>query len=132
MKLLRNLLRGALAVAIILVAYIGFYVADSFCGGYSLKPQPSDRAMWKDGGNGNILRSSTRIVWQPRVGHDTAGNSNVLGQLIWKPLLALDRKFWHPSADMGDKEFSKWLKSLPSEKVHPFDRELHEEWQVQD
>ena len=73
----------------------------------------------------NLMRGEAReeliIRWQPYIGMDVKDSSDWLA-IINKPLMILDRKFFHKSRLVVADEFLQWLESLKDDEVHPIFR----------
>lgn len=61
------------------------------------------------------------IQWQPYVGMDVKDSPDWLA-VINKPLMMLDRKYFHESHLVIDDKFLQWLESLKDDEVHPIFR----------
>jgi hypothetical protein len=106
--------RFILVVLGVVMVYVGTYVANSWMGGYWLKPE-------RDGKDRNTLGFSlhTAIQWQPRYGYCTAYRSDFLGSL-YSPLVALDRAWLHPTMYVTEDSTFEWINTKARPKdVHP-------------
>jgi hypothetical protein len=58
------------------------------------------------------------ILWQPRFGHSSRGEMDVLG-MAFDPLIQADRRWIHKSHYLVDTNFDAWMQHLPLSQVHP-------------
>jgi hypothetical protein len=110
-KTRRRVLVGVLCFVVI---YVGTYAANSWRGGYWLKPE-------RDGRDRGIMGLSmhTAILWQPAYGYCATYNSDFLGTL-YAPLVALDRAWLHPTMYVTEDSTFEWINGKATAKdIHP-------------
>ncbi len=100
-------------LVIVLSAYVGIFLLNSFLGGYWLVPERDGRDKYSFG-----LSITAAILWQPRFGHESLGHWDYPGA-VFLPLIRLDRKFIHPTLYMSDESFDQKFSVLKASQIHP-------------
>ena len=95
--------------------YFLSYVADSYFGGYWLRPE-------MDGRDRIVFAMQNAVMWQPRFGHESIGHQDFLG-FLYTPLLRLDRKFVHATLYTTEDAGNKKLNAMKLSQVHPYWRD---------
>jgi hypothetical protein len=106
----------ARGVSVALSIYVLLYFLNSAMGGYWLVPGRDGRVRFKPEFGG--LSMTVAIMWQPRLGHNSLGESDFLGTLS-EPLILLDRAWFRKTHYLTDNDFDSWIEHLPVSKVHP-------------
>src|ERR1041384_790834 len=102
------------ATFVILFLYVISFLFNTVAGGYWLTPETGGSHKWSFG-----LSMPTLILWQPYFGYDAPNNTSIAGY-IYLPLIALDRRLWHPTMDLINDEQEIFEKiNFHTIKVHP-------------
>lgn len=125
MKLKCSIRHVAISVFVGTMLYVGSYVLNSAGGGYWMSPERD--GSYQLGG----LSTHTAIQWQTRFGYHSRYSSELLGS-VYAPLVALDRKFVHPTHNVCDSDITEWADTLPLSQIHPVWRESYSDRRMGD
>jgi hypothetical protein len=101
--------------------YVLSYGINSVSGGYYWE-FVSDGS-WGYGRDGMVMFGTRNaVLWQPRFGYLDASRKNILG-VLYSPLIALDRNYWHRSGNLRDPNYRSWVRGVRRSDVHPSTRQ---------
>jgi hypothetical protein len=103
--------------------YVVSYLVNSSTGGYYWLVVNDGTGVY--GPSGSRIATSV-ILWQPRIGHGNGDHSGLLGY-VYRPLIQLDRRLWHPKIDASkmDRDYFSRVSKLRVRDIHP---ETHDEF----
>lgn len=113
---MRLVLRALGAVSGVVVLYVITYCINSWGGGYWLVPERDGMQRYPAQYGG--MAYSNAVLWQPRFGHYSLDNSDLLGSM-YRPLIIMDRRWLHETFYM-EKDIAGWTDAVVRDgRYHP-------------
>ena len=100
---------SGIVVALIVVYVVG-YIINSSMGWYGRNPEMDGRDRY----TGSISMANA-IKWKPMLGDWLVHDGDAWGYIFY-PMIKWDRKYWHKTHYVTDKDFFEWAKTVPEKQ----------------